>query len=52
MEVCGYLNREFISLSKSENNASSDKEGQNSAMKITQMFVVKHAFIMITFHCI
>jgi len=52
LEVHSYLNKEFTSIPISDKSASSDTEGQNIEMKITQKFAVKHAFDMIIFCCI
>jgi hypothetical protein len=52
LEVHNYLNKEFTSISISDNSASSDTGGQNSEMKIILKFAVKHAFDMIIFCCI
>ena len=52
LEVHSYLNKEFTSISISDNSATSDTEGQNNEMKITLKFAVKHAFDMIIFCCI
>ena len=49
LKVHSYLNKVFTSISVGDNNASSDTEGQNSEMKITLKFAVKHAFGMIIF---
>lgn len=49
LEVHSYLKKEFTSVPISDNSASSDTEGQNSEMKITLKFAVKHAFEMIIF---
>jgi hypothetical protein len=51
LEVHSYLNKEFTSISISDNSATYDTEGQNSEMKITLKFAVKHSFDII-FCCI
>jgi hypothetical protein len=52
LEVHRYLNKEFTSISISDNPASSDTDGQNREMKITLKFAVNCAFDMIIFCCI